>query len=51
MYPLPTADAVQFMAKNNQLGTLLYSVAMTPLRGVLQGCTFVFYLQNNDILY
>ncbi|XP_060594582.1 transforming growth factor-beta-induced protein ig-h3-like [Ruditapes philippinarum] len=49
MYPLPTADAVQFMAQNNQLGTLLYSVAMTPLRGILQaGGPFTIFAPNND---
>ncbi|XP_045167122.2 transforming growth factor-beta-induced protein ig-h3-like [Mercenaria mercenaria] len=49
MFPLPTADAVQYLAQNNDLGTLLYSVAMTPLRAVLQaGGPFTIFAPNND---
>ena len=37
MYPLSLDNNVQYLAKNPDLGTLLYSLAETTLPGVLQG--------------
>ena len=38
MFPLPIDNAVQYLAKNPDLGTLLYSVVETKtLPGALQG--------------
>lgn len=37
MFPLSTDNAVQYLAKHPDLGTLLYSVAETTLPAVLQG--------------